>query len=158
MIDPNLAPHQFSFSQLPQGFSPGPNVNVNVSMGNANLSEQQEVEQQRVLPNKNVTDETMDEAYVQFLLYCNPGISTDVDTTELKRGFRNPPRSDGKSFSIFELYRLISRLERRDLKTWTQLVVEMGVELPDTSKNQSTQKVQQYAVRLKVSQTYFSIQ
>lgn len=36
-----------------------------------------------------------------------------------------------------------------DLKTWTQLVIELGVEKPDAAKNQSSQKVQQYAVRLK---------
>ena len=145
MIDPNLA-HQFSFSHVPQGYA----SNAAIAMGNEAIQEQEEIQEQRTLPERDVTDETIDDAYVQFLLYCNPSIPTDVDTTEVKKGFRNPPRSDGKSFSIYELWKLIMRLERKDIKTWTQLVTEMGVELPDTSKNQSTQKVQQYAVRLKV--------
>ena len=153
MIDPSLTHHQYSFSQVSQGFATNANVNA---MANDGLPDQQNMHGQRTLPEKNVTDETLDEAYVQFLLYCNPTIPSDVDTTELKRGFRNPPRSDGKSFSIFTLYGLIARLERKDIKTWTQLVTELGVELPDTSKNQSTQKVQQYAVRLKVSESISS--
>lgn len=90
-------------------------------------------------------------AYTQFILYCNPSIPDDVDTTELRKGFRAPPRSDNKSFDPFVLFGLISRLEAKEIKTWTDLVVEFGVERPDPDKNQSTQKVQQYAVRLKVA-------
>ena len=70
---------------------------------------------------------------------------------ELRQGLRSPPRSDGKTYSPFVIFRLIARLEAKDIKSWTALVVEMGVELPDVNKNQSTQKVQQYAVRLKVN-------
>lgn len=105
----------------------------------------------RGLPPREVHENTIEGAYVQFIMYCNPSIPLDVDTTELKKGFCNPPKSDGKSFSPFRLYELISRLEMNDIKTWTQLVIELGVELPDAAKNQSSQKVQQYAVRLKVN-------
>ena len=104
----------------------------------------------RCLPSTDVTDENLDERYAQFILYCNPAIADGVDATELKAGLRSPPRSDGKNYSPFVIFRLISRLEAKEIKSWTSLVVEMGVELPDASKNQSTQKVQQYAVRLKV--------
>ena len=148
IIDPNLAHHPFHFSQVSQNFAPNANVNA---MANEGLPAQQDPHAQRTLPEKNVTDETLDDAYVQFLLYCNPSIPSDIDTAELKRGFRNPPRSDGKTFSVFALYELISRLLKEEIKSWTQLVTELGVELPDISKNQSTQKLQQYGVRLKVS-------
>ena len=104
----------------------------------------------RALPSIEVTDESLDNAYVDFILYCNPAIPTNVDTSELRKGFRSPPKSDGKSFSPFVLFGLISKLEAKEIKTWTQLVIELGVELPDPNKNQSSQKVQQYAVRLKV--------
>ena len=104
----------------------------------------------RALPSIEVTDESLDNAYVDFILYCNPPIPTNVDTTELRKGFRSPPKSDGKSFSPFVLFGLIAKLEAKEIKTWTQLVIELGVELPDPNKNQSSQKVQQYAVRLKV--------
>ncbi|KAL8853310.1 MAG: hypothetical protein Q9221_001786 [Calogaya cf. arnoldii] len=103
----------------------------------------------RALPSIEITDDSIDQAYVDFIFYCNPSIPLDTDATELKKGFRSPPMSDGKKFNPFTLYGLITRLENKDIKTWVQLVVELGAELPDPSKNQSTQKLQQYAVRLK---------
>ena len=109
----------------------------------------------RNLPSTDINESTIESAYVHFIMYCNPSIPLDKDTTELRKVFRNPPRSDGKSFSPFTLYDLISRLEMNDIKTWTQLVIELGVEKPDVAKNQSTQKVQQYAVRLKVNNRPF---
>ena len=105
---------------------------------------------QRTLPPTDVTNEDLDDRYLQFILYCNPSIPDAVDPTELKQGLRSPPRSDGKNYCPWVIYRLIARLESKEIKSWTSLVVEMGVELPDASRNQSTQKVQQYAVRLKV--------
>ena len=105
---------------------------------------------ERSLPDKNVTEENIDSAYAEFILYCNPSIPHDVETEELKRGFRNPPRSDGNSFSPWTLFNLLQKLENKEIKTWAHLVMELGVEPPDPEKNQSAQKVQQYAVRLKV--------
>ncbi|KAL9614388.1 MAG: hypothetical protein Q9167_001118 [Letrouitia subvulpina] len=104
---------------------------------------------ERLLPSIDMADESIDAAYVDFILYCNPSLPLDIDTTELKRCFRSPPMSDGKKFSPYTLFELISKLESKEIKTWTQLVIELGVEHPDAAKNQSTQKVQQYAVRLK---------
>ncbi|CAG8982066.1 hypothetical protein HYALB_00008793 [Hymenoscyphus albidus] len=102
-----------------------------------------------MLPGTEVTDENFDDAYVNFIFHCNPSVSADTDSTELRKVFRAPPKSDGKSFSTFTLYELIGRLERKELKTWAQLAIEMGVEQPVLEKGQSAQKVQQYAVRLK---------
>lgn len=104
----------------------------------------------RILPSREVTDETIDNTYVMFILYCNPNVPSSVDTSELRRTFRCPPRSDGKSFSIFTLFELIRKLDNKELKTWIQLAMELGVQPPSVEKGQSTQKVQQYAVRLKV--------
>ncbi|KAA6409795.1 MAG: hypothetical protein FRX48_06407 [Lasallia pustulata] len=101
----------------------------------------------RALPSREVTESTVEDAFVSFILYCNPSVDLDISTIELRKGFRAPPRSDGKSFNTYNLFKLIKRLEEKELKTWTQLVIELGVEPPD--QNQSTQKVQQYAVRLK---------
>lgn len=100
----------------------------------------------RSLPDKNVTDETLDDAYVEFILYCNPSVPLTCDTTELRKVFRQPPKSDGKTFNVYRLLQLIEKFERKDIKTWTKLAIELGVErTPDSS----VQKVQQYAVRLK---------
>lgn len=155
MIDANLTHQNISFSHLPQNFRVNNNAMISSqSPSEPNRGASSNTPSGRTLPSNNVTDESLDEAYVQFVLYCNPAIPTSVDTFELKRGFRSPPRSDGKVFNTFELYQLISRLERKEIKTWSQVVIELGVELPDTSKNQSTQKIQQYAVRLKVSSPF----
>ncbi|KAL4741046.1 ARS binding protein 2-domain-containing protein [Aspergillus similis] len=103
----------------------------------------------RSLPSREITDENIDDAYVLFIFFCNPNVPLSADSTELRKTFRSPPRSDGKSFSIFTLWELIKKLDNKELKTWIQLAIELGVEPPDMEKKQSTQKVQQYAVRLK---------
>ncbi|KAJ5644626.1 hypothetical protein N7507_010637 [Penicillium longicatenatum] len=103
----------------------------------------------RVLPSRDITDDNIDDAYVLFIFYCNPNVPSSVDSSELRKTFRCPPRSDGKSFSVFKLYELIRKLDNKELKTWIQLAIELGVEPPSMEKKQSTQKVQQYAVRLK---------
>lgn len=105
----------------------------------------------RSLPSRNVTDDiSLSESYADFILYCNPAIRTETDTLDLRTLFKTPPKSDGKSFSIFTLYQLICKLELKEIKTWAELALELGVEPPDPTKGQSPQKVQQYAVRLKV--------
>ncbi|KAK6610007.1 ARS binding protein 2 [Botrytis cinerea] len=114
-------------------------------MGNSSPSHQNS----RSLPSREVTDENFDDAYVGFIMYCNPAVASDTDTAELKRIFRAPPRSDNKSFSTFVLFELICKLENKEIKTWAQLAIDLGVEPPSLEKGQSAQKVQQYAVRLK---------
>jgi hypothetical protein len=104
----------------------------------------------RTLPNRAVTDESLDNAFVSFILYCNPSVPHDTDTTELRKTFRSPPKSDNKTFSTFVLFELIRKLEEKEIKTWAQLAIDLGVEKPDFDKGQSSQKVQQYSVRLKV--------
>lgn len=103
----------------------------------------------RDLPNRSVTLESISEAYAAFILYCNPSYPVDVDTAALKSAFKSLPKSDGKDFDIYQLFELISKLDRKVIKTWNQLALDLGVEAPDVSKGQSSQKVQQYTVRLK---------
>ena len=102
------------------------------------------------LPNRAVTSATIEDAYVAFVLYCNPGVPLDTDTAGLREAFRTPPKSGGKSFSTYTLFELIKKLETKELKTWAELALKLGVEPPDQEKGQSSQKIQQYAVRLKV--------
>ena len=156
MIDPNLSNHDFAISQALTHNHNQPALEMS-AFPTSERSETTDTERdghhdpvERTLPSTDVTDETLADAYAQFILYCNPFIPDHVDTTELKKGFRIPPRSDNKNFDTFVLFGLISRIEAKEIKNWTDLVVELGVELPDRTKNQSTQKLQQYAVRLKV--------
>lgn len=103
------------------------------------------------LPDRNVTDNSIEDAYVDFVMYCNPAVPSDTETNALREAFRTPPKSGGKSFSTYTLYELIKKLESKELKTWAELALKLGVEPPDQEKGQSSQKIQQYAVRLKVS-------
>jgi hypothetical protein len=112
-------------------------------------------QERRALPTRAVTDENLDDAYVDFIMYCNPAVALDTDTAELRKTFRAPPKSDGNLFSTFTLFQLIRKLEHKEIKTWAQLAIDLGVEPPSFDKGQSAQKVQQYAVRLKVSRLYF---
>ncbi|CAI4211846.1 unnamed protein product [Parascedosporium putredinis] len=83
----------------------------------------------RALPAKDsITSDTIEQAYETF---------------------RTPPKSGGKSFDTFLLYQLIQKLESKELKTWAELALKLGVEPPDQEKGESSQKIQQYAVRLK---------
>lgn len=105
---------------------------------------------QRALPHKKVTPETIDDAYAQFILYCNPGVPPETDTTVLRDAFKVPPKSGGKSFSTYTLFELIGLFQIKEIKTWADLALQLGVDPPDQDKGQSAQKIQQYAVRLKV--------
>lgn len=111
----------------------------------------------RLMPDTNVSSQTLEDAYVQFIFFCNPAIPSSTDTTELRRGFRSMPRTDNQTFHPFALLELIKKLEAGEIETWGQLVVDMGVKPPDVASGQSTQKVQQYAVRLKVSFAIFQL-
>ncbi|KAI0131463.1 ARS binding protein 2-domain-containing protein [Daldinia grandis] len=101
------------------------------------------------LPQKSVTSASIEDAYVSFILYCNPAVPLETDTAALREAFRTPPKSEGKSFSTFTLFELIKQLHSKELKTWAELALKLGVEPPDHDKGQSSQKIQQYAVRLK---------
>ncbi|KAF2268958.1 hypothetical protein CC78DRAFT_529587 [Lojkania enalia] len=103
----------------------------------------------RPAPPRDVSDDTIDDAYATFILYCNPSFPPDANTDELKKLFRTPPKSDGNAFSSWALFELIRKFDSKEIKTWTQLALDLGVEPPDIEKGQSTQKVQQYSVRLK---------
>lgn len=111
----------------------------------------------RSLPSRDVSDDNLDDAYAAFILYCNPKYPTSSDTSDLTKLFRTPPKSDGKSFSTWALFELIRKLDSKEIPTWTRLALDLGVEPPDIEKGQSTQKVQQYSVRLKVRSGSFLV-
>jgi len=102
------------------------------------------------LPTEMVSEVNLPQQYASFIKFCNPTIPIDTDTTELCNIFQSPPKSDGKSFQTWDLFQLIKKLESKEIKTWAQLALDLGVEPPSLEKGQSAQKVQQYAVRLKV--------
>ena len=148
MIDPSLQFSQAQDGSSQQGNAPKvPQAAGQPQQSSPNLT--------RTLSSWDINQESIDDAYVQFILYCNPSIPSGTDTTELRKGFRSMPKSDGKSFDTFALFELIQKLEAKEIETWSQLVIDLGVEPPDPAKNQSAQKVQQFAVRMKVCARMF---
>ncbi|KAJ6439644.1 ARS binding protein Abp2 [Purpureocillium lavendulum] len=101
------------------------------------------------LPDRNVTADTIEDAYVRFIFYCNPAVRLSVNTDTLREAFRNPPKSGGKAFHPFTVYELVRRFYAKEIRTWTDLTIMLGVEPPDPNKDESSQKISQYGVRLK---------
>ncbi|KAL1915156.1 uncharacterized protein VTP21DRAFT_7637 [Calcarisporiella thermophila] len=97
------------------------------------------------LPKKPVTEQTFTSAYVDFILHVT-GSPVGTNTDALRRSFLAMPRSDGKQFHPWALFRLCQRMHEGEIKSWVRLAIELGVERTD---EQSPQKIQQYAVRLK---------
>lgn len=104
----------------------------------------------RTLPPRQVTAATIEDAYVQFIIYCNPALPNKADIASLRESFRVPPKSGGKSFDPFAIFELVRQFYAKEIKTWAELTMRLGVEPPDLSKDESSQKVAQYGVRLKV--------
>lgn len=97
--------------------------------------------QDRRLPTRNVTPENLTSTYVAFILYCNPHFPLSVDTSQLEEKFNSVPRTDNKDFETWRLFELIRQFDAKEIETWGQLALDLGVEPPDTSKQQSIQKV-----------------
>ena len=104
----------------------------------------------RVLPNKNVNPDTFEDAYISFILYCNPALPSDCDIDSLRQAFAVPPRSQGKDFSPWLVFDKVKMFYDKEIPSWTEMVIQLGVEPPDPSKDESAQKLTQYGVRLKV--------
>lgn len=149
-VMPRPTSHNRHASIESQGAMRAPSRSLSPGLGNATPSRTVPyTPTDRSLPSKDVSPETITDAYVDFILYCNPNFPLDVDTSTLKSTFQSPPKSDQKDFEIYRLFELIQKFDAKEIKTWGQLALDLGVEAPDTSKGQSTQKVQQYTVRLK---------
>lgn len=105
----------------------------------------------RSLPSRQITAATIEDAYVQFMVYCNPALPNKADIGSLRECFRTPPKSGGKAFDPFTIFELVRQFYTKEIKTWSEMTIKLGVEPPDLSKDESSQKVAQYGVRLKVS-------
>jgi hypothetical protein len=122
-------------------------------VNSANIStEDGRIAPRGALPDRDVTAATLEDAYVSFIFHCNPALPRECDTEALREAFRNPPKSAGKTFDTFAVYELVKRFYAKEVKTWTELTIKLGVEPPDPSKDESSQKLTQYGVRLKVNE------
>lgn len=84
------------------------------------------------------------------MLYCNPALPPDCEVSTLRDAFRIPPRSQAKEFSPWSVFDKVKKFYNKEIPTWTEMVIQLGVDPPDLSKDESAQKLTQYGVRLKV--------
>ncbi|GAA98174.1 uncharacterized protein L969DRAFT_93218 [Mixia osmundae IAM 14324] len=105
--------------------------------------------QRRLPPRPIRSEEDLTHAYIEFCLYCNPHIPIDpvpAGVYDLRRSFNAVPKSGARHFKTWDLLGLLERLEGGELRTWTHLCTELGVE---RTSEQSPQRIGQYSVRLK---------
>ena len=152
MIDPGLQqyPQAQGAASSQQGNTPAQQGPASEVLPAKDSRPQSSVAVTRTLPSPDTDASTIDDAYVQFIMYCNPSVPLNTNTDELRKGFRSMPKTDGNCFDTYALFELIKKLEAKEIETWSALVIELGVEPPDPAKYQSSQKVQQFAVRMKV--------
>ncbi|KAG9288670.1 hypothetical protein G9A89_006771, partial [Geosiphon pyriformis] len=93
-----------------------------------------------------INESNIADRYIEFIFYCNPAAPIETDISSLQRAFHAVPKSDGKTFDPWLLFQLVRKHESGEIRTWTKLAQQLGVERTDES---SPQKIQQYAVRLK---------
>ncbi|WBW71541.1 may bind replication origins Abp2 [Schizosaccharomyces osmophilus] len=99
-----------------------------------------------LLPSKlDINADNITEKFCQFCLCCNPWYA-GADTRQLATAFNSIPKSEGQKFDIWVLFLLIRQYHQKVISSWSKLVGFLGVERKD---EQSTQKIQQYVVRLK---------
>ncbi|KAF2221480.1 ARS binding protein 2-domain-containing protein [Elsinoe ampelina] len=104
----------------------------------------------RDLPSREVTSENITDAYIHFILFCNPAYPDDIDTSALRELFRGPPSSNKKTFETWDIFILVKRLNEFDgIRTWQQLALELGVDPGIAEDGAGSQRVPQYIVRLK---------
>ncbi|CAB52738.1 ARS binding protein Abp2 [Schizosaccharomyces pombe] len=106
-----------------------------------------------LLPSRHdVSADNITEKFCQFCLCCNPWYA-GADTRQLANAFNMIPKSEGQKFEIWVLFLLVRQYHQKIINSWSKLVGFLGVERKD---EQSTQKIQQYVVRLKrwMSQTH----
>lgn len=105
----------------------------------------------RVLPSREVNRDTIQPAFVQFILFCNPEFNDEeADTERLGEVFSSPPTSSKKSFHVYDVYLQVKRLLGGEIKLWSQVALDLGVEPgPDEERSGASQRVVQYIVRLK---------
>ncbi|EEB08083.2 ARS binding protein Abp2 [Schizosaccharomyces japonicus yFS275] len=96
-------------------------------------------------PRQGLTADNLTERYCHFCLCCNPWY-TGTDTQELANAFNSIPKADGNVFDPWLLFLLVRQFHHGIINSWASLVALMGVE---RKEEQSAQKIQQYAVRLK---------
>ncbi|KAI8081948.1 ARS binding protein 2-domain-containing protein [Gilbertella persicaria] len=99
----------------------------------------------------NVTAANIAEGYIQFVLshdesYIGDGIESLVYA---KRKFCSVPKTADITYSTWDIYQLVLKLHRREIKNWSQLVGQLGLQ-DMTGRPQFAQRVKRWMHRYKI--------
>ncbi|KAI8367373.1 ARS binding protein 2-domain-containing protein [Choanephora cucurbitarum] len=99
----------------------------------------------------NVTANNIAEGYIQFVLchdesYIGDGIESLVYA---KRKFYSVPKTADISYSTWDIYQLVLKLHKREIKNWSQLVGQLGLQ-DMTGRPQFAQRVKRWMHRYKI--------
>ncbi|KAI8994523.1 ARS binding protein 2-domain-containing protein [Pilobolus umbonatus] len=99
----------------------------------------------------NVTPANIEEGYIQFVLnhdssYIGDGIESLMYA---KRKFSSVPKTGDLSYTTYDIYQLVLKLYRHEIKNWSQLVGQLG--LSDMSgRPQFAQRVKRWMHKYKI--------
>ncbi|KAI8645402.1 ARS binding protein 2-domain-containing protein [Parasitella parasitica] len=103
----------------------------------------------------NVTSANIEEGYIQFVLehdasYISDGIDSLVYT---KRKFQSVPKTGDISYTTWDIYQLVLKLHKQEIKNWSQLVGQLGLH-DMAGRPQFAQRVKRWMNRYKID-SYF---
>ncbi|ORX57628.1 hypothetical protein DM01DRAFT_303564 [Hesseltinella vesiculosa] len=77
----------------------------------------------------NVTPESFEDGYVQFILHHDPdSINDGIDSlVYTRRKFSSVPRTGDLSYTAWDIFVLVNKLHNQEIKNWSQLVGQLGL-------------------------------
>ncbi|KAI8061580.1 ARS binding protein 2-domain-containing protein [Gongronella butleri] len=77
----------------------------------------------------NVTPETFEDGYLQFILHHDPeSLGDAVDSlVYTRRKFASVPKTGDLSYTTWDIFVLVNKLHNQEIKNWSQLVGQLGL-------------------------------
>ncbi|KAI8094146.1 ARS binding protein 2-domain-containing protein [Thamnidium elegans] len=104
-----------------------------------------------VVTGETVCKDNIEDGYIQFVLTHDPNyISDGIESLMYaKRKFSSVPKTGDLSYTTWDIYSLVLKLHKRDIKNWSQLVGQLG--LADMAgRPQFAQRVKRWMHRYKI--------
>ncbi|KAI7873516.1 ARS binding protein 2-domain-containing protein [Mucor mucedo] len=103
----------------------------------------------------NVSCDTIEDGYIQFVLEHDPNyISDGIESLMYaKRKFSSVPKTGDLSYTTWDIYQLVLKLHKKEIKNWSQLVGQLGL-VDMAGRPQFAQRVKRWMHRYKID-SYF---
>ncbi|KAK4517912.1 uncharacterized protein ATC70_001261 [Mucor velutinosus] len=99
----------------------------------------------------NVTAANIEDGYIQFVLMHDASyISDGIDSlVYAKRKFQSVPKTGDISYTTWDIYQLVLKLHKQEIKNWSQLVGQLGLH-DMAGRPQFAQRVKRWMNRYKI--------